>query len=108
MVTKPRRSGRRTMREPRDVILHPVITEKSTDQQYTHNQYTFQVARDANKHEIKHAVERLFAVHVEKVRTSNLRGKWRRRGFQYGKRPNWKKAVVTLAAGETIEIFESL
>ena len=96
------------MRDARAVLVRPVYTEKTTELQSEANQYTFEVAEDANKHEIKHAVERLFAVHVEKVRTSNLRGKWRRRGFQYGKRPNWKKAVVTLAAGETIEIFESL
>lgn len=96
------------MRDPRDVIVRPVITEKTTNLQYEHNQYTFEVARDANKQEIRDAVERLFDVHVAKVRTSILRGKWRRRGFQYGKRPNWKKAVVTLAPGETIEIFEAL
>lgn len=96
------------MRDARDIIVRPVITEKTTDVQYEHNQYTFEVALDANKAEIRQAVERLFDVHVEKVRTSIQRGKWRRRGFQYGKRPNWKKAVVTVADGETIEIFEAL
>ena len=96
------------MRDPRSVILRPVITEKSTGQQYEHNHYTFEVARDANKHEIKHAVQELFDVHVSNVRTSIQRGKWRRRRFVYGKRPNWKKAVVAVAPGETIEFFETI
>jgi large subunit ribosomal protein L23 len=96
------------MRDPREIIVRPLITEKSSASQMNMNQYTFQVRGDANKHEIKHAVERLFAVHVTQVRTSNQRGKWRRRGTHVGKRPNWKKAVVTLAEGEMIEIFEGL
>lgn len=96
------------MRDPRDVIVRPIITEKSTSDQAQNNHYTFEVSRDANKHEIKHAVERLFSVHVEQVRTSHQRGKWRRRGQIRGKRPNWKKAVVRVAEGETIEIFEGL
>ncbi len=96
------------MRDPRQVILRPIITEKSTAGQYEGNHYTFEVAGDANKHEIKHAVERMFSVRVKQVRTSNLRGKWRRRGVHVGKRPNWKKAVVKLAEGETIGIFEGL
>jgi large subunit ribosomal protein L23 len=66
------------------------------------------VVKDANKHEIKYAVEQLFNVHVSQVRTAHLRGKWRRRGVHTGKRPNWKKAMVKLAEGETIEVFEGL
>lgn len=96
------------MRDPREVIVRPLITEKTTAGQYANNQYTFEVVGDANKHEVKHAVERLFSVHVERVRTSHQRGKWRRRGKSIGKRPNWKKAVVKLAQGETIEVFEGL
>lgn len=96
------------MRDPRKVIVRPIITEKTTNNQAQNNQYTFEVASDANKHEIKHAVERLFSVHVEHVKTSHQRGKWRRRGFHVGKQPNWKKAVVKLSEGETVEIFEGL
>ncbi|UCC72463.1 MAG: 50S ribosomal protein L23 [Gemmatimonadota bacterium] len=96
------------MRDPRQIIVRPIITEKTTSSQMEHNQYTFEVQGDANKHEIKHAVERMFDVHVTQVRTSRQRGKWRRRGVHVGKRPNWKKAVVTLADGETMEIFEGL
>jgi large subunit ribosomal protein L23 len=96
------------MRDAREVIVRPIITEKSAARQAEGNQYTFEVARDANKHEIKRAIEGTFSVHVKGVRTSNQRGKLRRRGVHIGKRPNWKKAVVTLAEGETIEIFEGL
>ena len=96
------------MRDPRRIIKRPLITEKSTKVQAYENSYTFEVARDANKHEIKYAIERLFSVHVQHVRTSQLRGKWRRRGVHVGKQPNWKKAVVKLAEGETIEVFEGL
>jgi len=96
------------MRDPRKVLLRPIITEKTTANQMNDNQYTFEVTGDANKHEIKYAVEQLFRVHVQHVRTSHQRGKWRRRGSHVGKQPNWKKAVVKLAEGETIEVFEGL
>lgn len=96
------------MRDPRQIIMRPIITEKSTNEQAQNNKYTFEVLRDANKHEIKFAIERLFSVHVEHVRTSHQRGKWRRRGTIRGRQPNWKKAVVKLSEGETIEVFEGL
>jgi len=96
------------MRDPRKILVRPIITEKSTASQMNDNQYTFQVTGDANKHEIRHAIEQLFKVHVEHVRTLRQRGKWRRRGVHVGKQPNWKKAVVKLAEGETIEVFEGL
>jgi large subunit ribosomal protein L23 len=96
------------MRDPHQVIVRPLITEKTSASQMNDNQYTFEVARDANKQEVKIAVERLFAVHVLQVRTAQQRGKWRRRGVHVGKRPNWKKAVVTVAEGETIAVFEGL
>lgn len=96
------------MRDPREVVIRPIITEKSSAGLADENQYTFEVAGDANKHEIKHAVQRLFSVHVRQVRTSHQRGKWRRRGTHIGKQPNWKKAIVTLAEGETIEVFEGI
>lgn len=97
------------MREPREIIIRPIITEKSAAIQVHNNQYTFEVTSDANKHEIRRAVEQLFSVHVKHVRTGHMRGKWRRRGFRMpGKRPNWKKALVKLAEGETIDVFEGL
>jgi len=96
------------MRDPRQVLVRPIITEKSTASQMNDNRYTFEVSGEANKHEIKHAIERQFSVHVQHVRTSHQRGKWRRRGVHVGKQPNWKKAVVKLAEGETIEVFEGL
>ena len=96
------------MRDPRDVIVRPIITEKTTANQAEENQYIFEVVKDANKHEIKHAVERLFNVKVLQVHTAQQRGKWRRRGAHVGKRPNWKKALIKLAEGETIEVFEGL
>ncbi len=96
------------MRDPRQVVIRPIITEKSSAALADENQYTFEVIGDANKHEIKHAVQQLFSVHVRQVRTSHQRGKWRRRGVHIGKQPNWKKAVVTLAEGETIEVFEGI
>jgi large subunit ribosomal protein L23 len=96
------------MRDPRKVLVRPIITEKSTANQMNDNQYTFEVTGDANKHEIKFAIEQLFGVHVRHVRTSQQRGKWRRRGHHIGKQPNWKKAVIKLADGETIESLEGL
>ncbi len=96
------------MLDPHKVIVRPVITEKTSAAQMSDNQYTFEVARDANKREIKASVERLFSVHVLQVRTALQRGKWRRRGVHVGKRPNWKKAVITVAEGETIDVFEGL
>jgi len=94
------------MRDAREVLVRPLYTEKTTELQSEANQYTFEVAEDANKHEVKHAVEKMFKVHVKQVRTSRQRGKWRRRGVHVGKQPDWKKAVVTLSEGETIEVFE--
>lgn len=96
------------MRDPQQIIVRPIITEKTSATQANENQYTFEVTRDANKREIKKAVESLFSVQVRQVRTSQQRGKWRRRGVHVGKRPNWKKAVVTVAEGEVIDVFEGL
>lgn len=97
------------MRDPRSVIRRAIVTEKSTSLQEAHPRYTFEVASDASKPEIAHAVESLFNVRVDSVRTMNLRGKVRRARFGRipGRRPGWKKAVVTLAAGESLDLFES-
>ncbi len=88
-------------------IVRPVITEKTSIAQQTRGEYTFEVHRDASKPEIRSAIEQLFGVKVTAVWTLNVRGKEKRMGTTIGRRPNWKKAIVTLRAGDTIEeIFE--
>ena len=87
-------------------IVRPIVTEKSSVAYQERGEYTFEVAPDANKTVIKNAVEQLFGVKVTGVWTSNQRGKVRRVGKTAGNRPNWKKAIVKLRAGDTIEIFE--
>jgi large subunit ribosomal protein L23 len=89
-----------------DVIKGPVITEKGTLVNELGNQVVFRVDPRANKVEIRQAVERLFKVKVEKVRTSRLLGKVRRVGRTAGRRSDWKKAYVTLAEGSRIDFFE--
>ena len=89
-----------------DIIRKPLITEKSTTEKDAKGIVAFQVHVDANKHEIKEAVESLFKVKVENVNTAVLAGKVKRHGKQFGKRSNWKKAYVTLKEGSTIEFFE--
>ncbi|NLJ56275.1 MAG: 50S ribosomal protein L23 [Firmicutes bacterium] len=94
------------MKNPHDIILKPLITEKSTAL-IEENKYTFVVGKNANKIEIKKAVEELFDVEVRAVNTINMKGKKRRVGVHQGYRPDWKKAVVTLQDGsKPIEIFE--
>jgi len=88
------------------VILAPAVTEKGTVVSSTSNQVVFKVRNDATKGAIKSVVEELFKVHVLKVRTSNVLGKKRRMGKYAGKRPDWKKAYVTLKEGDRIEFFE--
>jgi large subunit ribosomal protein L23 len=87
-------------------IVRPIVTEKSSAAYQDRSEYTFEVHPDANKIAIKQAVEQLFGVKVTGVWTSNQRGKTRRVGKTTGTRANWKKAIVTLRAGDTIEIFE--
>ncbi len=96
------------MRDARDVIIRPLISEKSTDLMED-NKYTFVVSEKANKIEIKQALEEIFGVEVEKVNTANFKGKKKRLGrFPEGKQPSWKKAIITLAEGsKPIELFES-
>jgi large subunit ribosomal protein L23 len=91
-----------------DIVVRPVITEKSTNELDKHGAYSFVVARDANKHEIARAIETLFNVKVKDVRTMQYRGKTRRVGKHSGRRAAWKKAIVTLAEGDTIQIFEGV
>lgn len=94
------------MKEPNEIILRPLITEKSTRLKEEANQYLFEVRRDANKIEIKNAIERLFGVKVLSVRTVNMKGKKKRVGRYEGKRPDWKKAIVKISPKDTIPIFE--
>jgi len=86
------------------VIIRPIVSEKSYAA-YDENVYTFVVAPDANKIEIRQAVESIFKVTVLDVNVSKVPAKPKRRGMSVGTRPGWKKAVVTVAAGETIEAF---
>ncbi len=88
-----------------EVLKLPVITEKSTYVKENLQTLTFKVARDANKQEIKDAVQRIFKVKVESVRTANFHGKTRRQGRFAGRRPDWKKAYVTLKQGEKMVEF---
>ena len=87
------------------IIQAPVITEKGTDDTADRNAYHFRVPIDANKVEIRQAVEKLFKVKVLKVNTLRVDGKFRRRGYVAGRTPDWKKAMVTLREGDTIEIL---
>jgi large subunit ribosomal protein L23 len=110
------------MRAPELIIKRPLLTEKGTRLKETGGrpqdevdegdpaslapQVAFEVASDANKIEIRHAVEKLWKVEVTKVRTTVVRGKEKRLGRFVGRRSNWKKAIVTLAAGQNIDFFE--
>ncbi len=96
------------MRDPREVIIRPVVTERSAQLQEDERKYTFVVAKDANKLEIRNAVEKLFGVGVAGVRTANYPGKWRRVGRSLGRRPGYKKAVVTLREGDAIDVYEGV
>jgi large subunit ribosomal protein L23 len=96
------------MRDPKDVLVRPVVTERSTELADDRGAYTFIVNKDANKIEIKKAVETLFDVKVKDVRTANYRGKWRRVGQAYGQKAAYKKAVVTLAEGQRIDVYEGI
>ena len=92
---------------PEEIIRRPILlTEKASKLREEQNQVVFEVARDANKIQIKSAVETLFKVGVVTVRTQQVRGKARRMGRGYGKLPNWKKAIVTLKPGDNIPFFE--
>lgn len=92
--------------EARDIIIRPLITEKSTTLM-AEGKYVFEVAKAANKIEIAKAISQIFNVKVTSVNTVNVEGKVKRMGRSIGKRSDYKKAIVKLAAGETIEFFEA-
>lgn len=96
------------MRNVSQVLIRPLVTEKSHEQLDRHGAYTFVVANDANKIEIAHAIEKQFNVKVKDVRTMRYAGKEKRMGRWVGRKASWKKAVVTLAEGDSIEIFEGV
>jgi large subunit ribosomal protein L23 len=109
------------MRSPEQIIKRPLLTEKGTllketggnppgdlDPETVKAQLLFEVAKDANKVEIRHAVEKLWNVDVVSVRTAIVRGKEKRVGRFVGKSSNWKKAIVTIAPGQNIEFFEGV
>ena len=97
------------MKTAYDIIKRPIVTEQSM-MEAANKKYTFEVAKDANKIEIAKAVEEIFGVQVAKVNTLNMKGKAKRVGrYPEGRRPNWKKAMVTLTAeSKTIEFFEGM
>jgi len=90
---------------PSQVLIRPVVSEKSYEQIQA-NQYTFRVHKDAHKTQVRQAVEELFDVHVERVNILKVQPKPKRRGQRRGKKPGWKKAIVQLREGDSIEIFE--
>ncbi len=93
--------------EARDIILKPLITEKSVAKM-SEGKYAFKVRLDANKTQIKQAIEEIFGVTVVRVNTMRMRGKLRRQGKYIGRRSDWKKAIVQLKEGDSIKVFEGL
>ena len=96
------------MMPTRQVVKRALITEKGSIQRAQANQYAFEVDADANKIEIKRAVEAIFKVKVTDVRTQVMHGKVKRLGRSAGRRPDWKRAIVTLAKDQTIELFDQV
>ncbi len=94
------------MKSPRDIVIRPIVSEKSYAG-LEGNTYTFLVSPSANKTEIKEAIQQIWNVRVEDVRTMNRKGKVKRTRVGTGKRPDQKRAVVKLASGDSIEIFEA-
>jgi len=91
-----------------DIIIEPLLTEKTYGMMQD-KRYTFRVAKNANKYQIKDAVEKIFGVQVAQVNTVNMKGKTKRMGANVGRRPNWKKAIVTLTSdSKAIEFFEGM
>jgi len=87
------------------ILLRPIMTERATEQAERYNKYTFAVASKANKFQIRDAIETFYGVNVSAVATLNMPGKTKRKGAVQGRRPGWKKAVVTLRAGDAIDFF---
>lgn len=90
-----------------DILIRPLVTEKSTSQLNGESVFAFEVGVKANKLQIKHAIEAFYGVKVAEVRTLVVRGKIKRYGRHFGKRRNWKKAYVTLSSGQSLNIYEA-
>jgi large subunit ribosomal protein L23 len=95
------------MLDPRQVIIRPVVSEKSYDM-IGDNRYTFEVEKTATKPQIRSAIEEIFGVSVSKVNTMNVTGKPRRLRWKEGKTRSWKKAIVTLEEGDSIDFFDAM
>lgn len=96
------------MTNPHDVIIRPIITEDSMEEM-ANRKYTFVVSKKANKIDVKQSIEKIFGVKVERVNTMIFKGKIKRQGAKQGKRPDWKKAIVTLTPeSKEIEFFEGM
>ncbi len=96
------------MKEPRSIVRRAMITEKGSRMREKQNRYTFQVSTEANKIEIKEAIQKIFKVDVLDVHTIHVQGKMKRLGRTAGRRSSWKKAIVTLKEGQTIELFDQI
>ena len=94
-------------RDPFDILIKPLLTEKITGLQEQANRVAFVVKKDASRIEIRHAVESALKVKVKNVNVMNIMGKPKRQGRFVGKRPDWKKAIVKLASGQSLELFEA-
>ncbi len=95
-------------RSPYDILIKPLLTEKMTALKESENRVSFVVDKSANKIEVKKAIEEAFKVKVAAVNVMNLLGKKKRLGKFAGKRPDWKKAIITLKKGEKLELFEGM
>lgn len=96
------------MKDLSQVVRKPLVTERFADLRERDNKFIFEVHPDANKHEIRQAIEHFFGVKVTNVRTMNVVGKVKRLGRYSGKRADWKKAIVTLAEGDSIDLFDQV
>ena len=94
--------------DARSIIIRPIVTEKTTAARDFANQYAFRVVPRATKRQISAAIEEIFDVTVVKVRTIKMEGKLKRLGRNIGRKPSWKKAIVTLAEGQTVDFFEGV
>lgn len=93
------------MKLPEEILIRPLLTEKGTTLEDAYNQILFQVALDANKIDVRRAVEKIYDVRVKAVQTQVMKGKLKRLGRNIGRRPKWKKAIVTLVEGSSIDFF---
>ena len=104
-IKPPQKPQAGVLLQSHQILLRPLVTEKGVHRATRHNQYTFEVHRDATKSDVKRAVEELFDVKVTKVRTQNRKGKIRRYRWRYGRTADWKRAIVQLDPEHRIDFF---